>query len=138
MIFGSKTEFRFKPGMSVALDSTSTNDTPDSLKPSLGPIASLINKPGKVGYLIELSSVPSDGAITVNVLAGLTSLVSKSYTLNGVSSIEDQIDIDLTGIGGASKLNFQIVVTAASATVGLSCQADAALWIDNPVIVSGC
>lgn len=132
-----KSVLPFEPKMNVAMDAIAATDTPENLRPTLGPLSQLTYKPTTWAYLVRLSANPTIGTAEVKLLAGATVIRTDSYALNGVASLSNRVSVDLSQVSGEQPLNVQINVTAA-ADAGITATVDSVVDVETPVSVTGC
>lgn len=132
-----KSQFVFEPKMSVAADAVAATDTPENLRPTLGPLAQLSYKPASWAYLVRFSATPTQGAADIKLMAGATVIRSDSVSFNGNSLISGAVAVDLSQVAGETPLRVEIDVTSA-ADAAITATVDSTVSVEQPVVVSGC
>jgi len=136
-VSAGKTSLGFEPKMAVLMDATGTTVTPEGVRPTLGYLANLQYKPASFGFLLRLSSAPTVGAATVELVAA--GVVIKTITLNiiGQTEISSVGGVILSAVTGEADISARVVVGTA-ADSGITATLDAVLYVDVPLTVSGC
>lgn len=137
MITALKTSMGFEPNMAVALDAAATTDTTDNFAPTLGVLAFIPYKPARCRFVARLDAAPTQGDVTIKVVAGGSVVGQVSQSLNGVTVIDGVFDVNLAGVDGSAALKLAVEVTAV-ADAGRTAQVSGALDIEQPIQSGGC
>lgn len=122
----------------VALDATgSAYTTPNDWAVKLGGLAHLQILEGRLVYDLRLNQDSAAGEANIELKHGSTVIQSETVDLSAGQRLTGVIDVDLTGINGASKLVASLNVTTA-ADAGTTAEVFAALDLSGPLVVSGC
>lgn len=135
-----KSELGFEPSAVVDVAAAAAEgiyETPDSMAPTLGYMAYLSYKPAEFAFLIRLNQASAAGAGTIKLMAGDTELASQAVDLTAAQEIGGKIGVDLTGVGGAQLLKV-VLDTATAADASTVATITGKLWIEQPLVISGC
>jgi len=135
--FAGKLQLAFEPKMAVLMDSVAVTATPENMRPSLGPVASLAYKPSRLHYLLRLSAPPTTGAATLILKASDVVVATRTLAITGATVISEAVSIDVSQVSGEAELRIEVDVSSA-ADSGIFATVDAFISVDQPLIISGC
>lgn len=127
----------FEPKMKALMDAIGVTDTPQNLRPNLGPLSLLKYKPSRWRYLLRLSAAPTVGSVEIKLLSGTTVIRSEAFSLVGATTLSNNVAVDLSQVSGESDLSVRVDVTAA-ADAGITATLDSVVDVEQPLTIAGC
>ena len=138
MITTLKTSLNFEPRLQVAGDAVASTGSAEGFRPVLGVLSFVPYLPAKLRYVGRFDQAPTQGSVTVEILAAGTVLASAVVgSVAGADVFSGSIDVPLAGVGGSDPLDVQLKGTGAT-DAGRVCSFSAALDIEQPIAASGC
>ena len=131
--------FPFEPKAPVPVNAVTVGayTTTAGFRETLGPLSYLAYKPAKFRVLVRAPDANGAGAITVKLTDGTTDLASVPVDLAAAQVTTVAVDVDLSGVAGASQLRV-VVDVGTAADVSTEVTVDAKLEVEQPLVMSGC
>lgn len=135
--FATKSDFVFEPRAAVSLATAEVaHTTPGAFRKTLGGLALINGTKGELAYKFSRPSGAASVVVTLTLKTGAAILATESITLPANADTTGKITADLGGISGGSPMFCEVEVTTLEA--GESCDFDAVLTAETPVVIGGC